>query len=48
MSKILAVTNLTSRFQTTVPTEVREFLKLSKTDKVVWFIENNQIIVRKA
>jgi len=48
MTKILAVTNLTSRFQTTVPIEVRDLLKLTEKDKVVWVLEDSKIVLKKA
>jgi len=47
-TQILAVTNLTSRFQTTVPVEVRELLKLIESDKVVWVLEDGKIVLKKA
>jgi len=46
--KILAVTNLTSRFQTTVPSEVRDKLQLTKTDRVVWVLDGDKITLQKA
>lgn len=48
MQRILAVTSLTSRFQATVPKEVRELLELTEKDKIVWVLEGNKIIIRKA
>ena len=48
MEKILAVTSLTSRFQATVPKEVRKILKLTEKDRIIWISEGNKIIVRKA
>jgi AbrB family looped-hinge helix DNA binding protein len=46
--KILAVTNLTSRFQTTVPSEVRDKLQLTETDRVVWVLDGDKITLQKA
>ena len=48
MEKILAVTSITSRFQTTIPIDVRECLKLTEKDKILWVLESNKIIIRKA
>jgi len=48
MPKILAVTSLTSRFQATVPKEVRKLLKLTDKDKIVWLLESDKIIIEKA
>ena len=46
--KILDVTGLTTRFQTTVPKVVRELLNLTKEDRIVWIVENGEIKVRKS
>ena len=48
MQKILAVTSITSRFQTTIPQDVREHLKITEKDKVLWILESDKIIVKKA
>jgi len=48
MTKILAVTSITSRFQTTIPQDVRELLKITEKDKVLWIYENDKIVVKKA
>jgi AbrB family looped-hinge helix DNA binding protein len=39
---------LTSKYQTTIPQEVREFLLLQKGDEVIFEIENGQVVIRKA
>ena len=46
--KILDVTNLTKRFQTTVPKTVRKILDVTDEDRIVWIAENGEIKVRKA
>ncbi|MFA5572502.1 MAG: hypothetical protein GX799_10735 [Crenarchaeota archaeon] len=46
--KILAVTNLTSRFQTTVPSQVRNKLQLTETDRVVWILDGDKVTIQKA
>lgn len=43
----MAVSKLTKKYQTTVPAEVRKFLKLAEGDKVDFEICNNQVIIRK-
>jgi len=48
MNKILDVTSLTKRFQTTIPKLVREILKISDDDRIVWVLENGEIKVKKA
>ncbi len=39
---------LTSKYQTTIPTLIREHLGLKQGDAVVFDIQNGQVIVRKA
>lgn len=39
---------LTSKYQTTIPREVRELLLLKKGDEVVFEIEDGQVVIRKA
>jgi len=46
--RILDVTGVTKRFQTTVPKLVREVLKISSEDRIVWILKNGEIKVRKA
>jgi len=47
--KILDVTSLTKRFQTTVPKIVREHLGASTEDRLVWVLdEKGEVRVRKA
>jgi len=50
MSKrILDVTSVTRRFQTTVPKTVREILNVSNdNDRIVWVLDNGEIKIRKA
>ena len=49
MSKrILDVTGVTKRFQTTVPKTVREILNVSNEDRIVWMLDNGEIRVKKA
>ena len=43
----MAVSRLTKKYQTTVPADVRKFLKLAEGDKVDFEICNNQVILRK-
>lgn len=43
----MTVSRLTKKYQTTVPKEIRVFLKLAEGDKVDFEICNNQVIVRK-
>jgi len=46
--KILDVTSVTKRFQTTVPKLVREILNVSNDDRIVWILDNGEIKVKKA
>lgn len=43
----MKASKLTSKYQATVPKEVREFLGLAAGDGLQWEIENNQIVVKK-
>jgi antitoxin PrlF len=43
-----AKSKLTSKYQTTIPQEVRELLLLKKGDEVVFEIEDGRVVVRKA
>ena len=45
--KILDVTGVTKRFQTTVPKTVREILNVSNEDRIVWMLDNGEIKVKK-
>jgi len=45
--KVLAVTKLTERNQTTIPKRVRDMLKLTKEDSVLWIEDNDKIVVKK-
>jgi len=46
--KVLDVTNLTKRFQTTVPKTVRKILDVTDEDRIVWIVKNGEIKVKKA
>ena len=47
--RILDVTGVTKRFQTTVPKTVREILKVTNDDdRIVWILDNGEIKVKKA
>ena len=46
--RVLDVTNLTKRFQTTVPKTVREIMNISDEDRIVWILKNGEIKVKKA
>ena len=47
--KVLDVTGVTKRFQTTVPKLVRKILDIrNDEDRIVWILENGEIKVRKA
>ena len=49
MSKrILDVTGLTKRFQTTVPKIVRNVLNINDEDRIVWILDEGEIKIRKA
>ena len=46
--RILDVTGVTKRFQTTVPKTVREILNINNDeDRIVWTLDNGEIKVRK-
>jgi len=46
--RILDVTSVTKRFQTTVPKNVREILNINNNeDRIVWIYESGEIKVRK-
>jgi len=46
--KILDVTGVTKRFQTTVPKTVREILNLNNSkDRIGWILDNGEIKVRR-
>jgi bifunctional DNA-binding transcriptional regulator/antitoxin component of YhaV-PrlF toxin-antitoxin module len=48
MEKIIQVTQITKRHQTTIPREILDFLKLKVNPKgaVVWVIRDGEVIVR--
>ncbi|MDH5718612.1 MAG: AbrB/MazE/SpoVT family DNA-binding domain-containing protein [Spirochaetia bacterium] len=39
---------ITSKYQTTIPKEVREKLKLSVSDSIEWEVENDKIVIKPA
>jgi AbrB family looped-hinge helix DNA binding protein len=45
---ILDITEITTRFQTTIPKRVREKLGITTKDRILWIEENGKIIVKKA
>jgi len=47
--RILDVTGVTKRFQTTVPKTVREILNINNNeDRIVWILDSGEIKVKKA
>lgn len=40
-------TKLTSKFQTTVPLDIRKFLEINKGEEIDWKIEGNRVVVGK-
>ena len=44
----LSKSKLTSKYQATIPQEVRELLLLKKGDEVAFEIEGGQVVIRKA
>lgn len=44
----MKISKLTSKYQTTIPEEIREFLLLKKGDEVIFEVENGKVTVRKA
>jgi len=43
----MKASKLTSKYQATVPKEIREFLHLNSGDGIVWEIENNSVVIKK-
>jgi AbrB family looped-hinge helix DNA binding protein len=43
----MRASKLTTKYQATVPKEVREFLGLSAGDGLQWEVEDGQVVVRK-
>ena len=41
------LSKITSKFQITIPREVRKKLKLGRNDSIEWVMENSKIYVRK-
>ncbi len=48
ISQILDTAKLSPNFRITIPTETRNILKVLPGDKIVYFLENDEIILRKA
>jgi AbrB family looped-hinge helix DNA binding protein len=44
----MPVSKITSKYQTTVPKEVRERLSIHAEDSLEWEIQNGEVIVRPA
>ena len=42
----MAVSILTTKGQTTIPKEIRAFLKLEAKDKILYQVENDKVIMR--
>jgi bifunctional DNA-binding transcriptional regulator/antitoxin component of YhaV-PrlF toxin-antitoxin module len=45
--KIIQVTQVTSRHQTTIPVEILKFLGINPEGAVVWILKNGEVIVRR-
>ncbi len=43
----MKATKLTSKHQTTIPQEIRKFLKINQGDAISFEIENNKVILKK-
>ena len=48
LDTILGVSKLSSKFQVTIPKDVREILNVSPGDRVVFIREGDKIIIQKA
>jgi len=46
--RILDLTGVTKRFQTTIPKVLREIMGISNDDRIVWVLEDGEIKVEKA
>ncbi len=42
----MAISILTKKGQTTIPKEIRAFLKLEAKDKIIYQVENDKVIMR--
>lgn len=40
------ISKITSKFQTTIPKGIRNYLKLDASDALEWEIEQNRVIIR--
>jgi len=45
--KILALTKISGKFLVTIPQDVREVLKLSEGDKILWVLEGEKVYIQK-
>jgi AbrB family looped-hinge helix DNA binding protein len=43
----MGITKLTSKFQTTIPLEVRKFLKLEAGDSISFEIEDDKVVIKR-
>ena len=48
MGKILGVSKVTKKYQVTIPKRAREILGITENDLVVFELEENKIIIKKA
>jgi len=46
-SRIITLTKVDPKGQTTVPVQVRRLLKLKEKDYIAWVLEHGDIVVRK-
>ena len=40
------ISKITSKFQTTIPKDIRNYLKLDASDALEWEVEQNRVIIR--
>jgi bifunctional DNA-binding transcriptional regulator/antitoxin component of YhaV-PrlF toxin-antitoxin module len=45
--KIIQVTQITRRHQTTVPAKIMKFLGINPKGGVVWILKNKEVVIRK-
>jgi len=46
--KVIGYTKVSEKFLTTIPKDVREFLRLGVGDRLVWIEQKGQVSVKKA
>lgn len=46
--KVIGYTKISDKFLTTIPKDVREFLKLDIGGRLVWIQQNGQVYIKKA